>query len=83
MSKRVHLFLKPPKQLPNAEEAEINIIEVSSKIVKPDTYEKVAKDPIYSAQWKKAIHAELKTLHLKNIWELVDLFADCKAIGSK
>lgn len=58
-------------------------IEVNSKNVKLETYEKAIRDAIYKTHQKKAIYIKLETLHLNNTWELVDFFAGRKAIGSK
>ena len=61
----------------------MNITEVSSKIVEPDTYEEAIGDLIHAAHWKEAIRIELETLHLNNTWKLVDLLAGRRAIRSK
>ena len=81
--KRARLFLKPSRPPPSTDEIAMNVIEVSSKIVEPDTYEEAIGDPIHAAHWKEAIRIELETLHLNNTWELVDLPARRRAIGNK
>ena len=61
----------------------MNVIEVSSKIVKLDIYKEAIENPIFTTYWKKAICIELETLHLNNTQELIDLPARRKAIGNK
>lgn len=61
----------------------MNVTEVNSKIVKPNTYEKIIKNLIDAVHQKKAIHIQLETLYLNNIWKFVDLPARRKIIGSK
>lgn len=64
LSKKSHLFLKFFRPPPNTDKVAINVTEVSSKIVKPNTYKEVIGDPIYLTHWKKAICIKLETLHI-------------------
>ena len=81
--KRAQLFLKTPRPLPSTDEVAMNVTEVSSKTVEPDTYEEAIGDPIHATYWKEAIRIELESLYLNNTWELVDFSAGRGAIGSK
>lgn len=47
--KRARLFLKHPRPPPCADEVAMNVTEVSSKIVEPETYEEAIGDAIHGA----------------------------------
>lgn len=47
--KRARLFLKPPRPLLIANKVAIYVTETNTKIIKPATYKKTIRDPIYGA----------------------------------
>lgn len=61
----------------------MNIIDDNSKVVEPNTYEKIIGGLIDTVHWKKAIRIELETLYMNNTQNFVNFFAKCKIIESK
>lgn len=47
----------------------ISMAKSTSKIYKPNTYDKAILDPIYGCRWKKAIEKELQNLENYHTWE--------------
>ena len=66
--KKPGLFLKSLKPSPSTDKIVMNVTEISSKIVEPDTYDKAIGDlSFYATYWKEAICIEFEILHLNNI----------------
>ena len=55
---------------------------VNDKLKEPMTVKEALTGPD-EAQWVDAMEKEMKSLHANNVWDLVELPKDCKAIGSK
>lgn len=69
--------------LQTTQEQAMSITESSSKILEPQSYDKVINDPIHGRRWREAIEDELQNLENHQAWEYDELPPDWKTIGSK
>ena len=61
----------------------MSIIETSSKIHEPKTYDKAVNNPIHRRHWQEAIEDKLQNLENYQTWKYNELPPDRKAIESK
>ena len=64
-------------------EATISIIETSSKIYKPKSYDKTIADPIYGTRWRQAIEEKIHNLEIYHTWKYEELLESRKVIEYK